>query len=258
MSGADAATRAAAARALRCLDLTLLEEGAEPGAIDTLCARACTAHGNVAAVCVFPRFAAQARAALRDSGVRFATVVNFPTCDRPVDFVLAMTGDALAEGAEEIDVVIPWHALRAGNDTPVRETLRAVRRVARRETLKAILETGRLETPALITRAAEIAVEEGADFLKTSTGKVEVNATLEAAALLLEVIRQAGRPVGLKPSGGVRSTEDALGYLRLADRVMGEGWAAPASFRIGASSLLAALLATLGGDDGLRGGSGGY
>ena len=238
---------AAAARALACLDLTNLDEGCTAEDIHALCGRARTPHGPVAAVCVYPRFAAAAKERLEGTGIRVACVVNFPTGDRPVDFVQAMTADALAEGADELDVVVPWRALQAGNEAPVRDIVRAVRRAAPETVLKAILETGELRTPALITRAAEIAVAEGVDFLKTSTGKVPVNATPEAVERLLAIIKAAPRPVGLKVAGGVRTTEDAAGYLALSDGIMGEGWATPATFRIGASGVLAALIATLEG-----------
>ena len=248
--------RADAARALACLDLTNLDEGATPEDIDTLCARAQTPHGPVAAVCVFPRFAARARRQLAGTGIRVATVVNFPTGDRPLDFVRAMTADALAEGAEEIDMVIPWRALLAGNERAVREMVRTVRANTAGVILKTILETGELGIPELVTRAARIAVEEGADFLKTSTGKVPVNATPEAAELLLRVAREAGRPVGVKAAGGVRTAEDAAVYLGLCDRVMGPDWAAPGTFRIGASGVLRSLLAVLEGEEAPAGGGG--
>ncbi len=242
-------TRGDAARALACLDLTDLDESAAPDRIDALCARARTPHGPVAAVCIYPRFAAQARAALQGSGIRIACVVNFPTGDRPVDFVQAMTGDALAEGADEIDLVVPWRLLLTGNDAAMREIVRTVRRTIGGATLKTILETGELGDPDLVRRAATIAVEEGTDFLKTSTGKVPVNATPEAVEILLEVARDAGRPVGVKPAGGIRSTADAAAYLALCDRVMGPDWARPETFRIGASGLRDALLATLDGSE---------
>jgi deoxyribose-phosphate aldolase len=237
--------RADAARALACLDLTNLEEGATLDEIDALCARARTPRGPVAAVCVYPRFAERARAALAGSGIRIACVVNFPTGDRPVDFVRAMTADALAEGADEIDLVVPWRRLLAGNEAPMREMIRVVRQNLGGTVLKTILETGELGAPELVRRAATIAVEEGADFLKTSTGKVPLNATPEAVEILLEVAREAGRPVGVKAAGGIRSTEDAATYLALCDRVMGRDWAGPETFRFGASGLLDALLATI-------------
>jgi deoxyribose-phosphate aldolase len=210
----------------------------------------------VAAVCVYPRFVEEARELLEGSGIRVATVLNFPGGDSPLEFVLAQTADVLAEGAHEIDLVIPWKYFLTGEEGAVRTVVRAVRTAAPAATLKAILETGELREPARISRAAEIAVEEGADFLKTSTGKAPVNATPEAAALLLEVIRDAPRPVGLKAAGGVKTVEDAALYLGLCDRIMGPGWATPATFRIGASGLLAALLATLDGATATKAGDG--
>jgi len=110
------------------------------------------------------------------------------------------------------------------------------------KTLKTILETGELKTPALIRAAARIAIGTGADIIKTSTGKTEVSATPEAVRLMLEEIRASGRQVGLKPSGGIRTADDARAYLALADEIMGEGWARPETFRFGASGLLDALL----------------
>jgi deoxyribose-phosphate aldolase len=242
--------RRAAARALACLDLTNLDDGCTSTDIRALCDRARTPHGPVAAVCLYPRFVAEAKERLEGSGIRVATVVNFPRGDSPLAFVLDQTADALAEGADEIDLVIPWRPFLAGEEHPVREMVGAVRAATQGRVLKTILETGELGDPARITRAAEIAVEEGTDFLKTSTGKVAVNATPEAAQLLLDVIRGAPRRVGLKPAGGVRTTEDAATYLALCDRVMGPDWAGPATFRIGASGVLAALLATLDGGAG--------
>ena len=254
MSG-DAAV---AARALACLDLTNLEDGCDKAAIDALCARAVTPHGPVAAVCVWPAFVAQAKAALAASPVRVATVVNFPAGTGSAAAVAAETRDALADGADEIDLVVPWRALSQGRPEAVTAMVAAIRAAAGAATLKTILETGALADPALIRAAAEAALAGGADFLKTSTGKVEVNATPEAARILLEAIRASGRDVGLKPAGGVRTTADAGVYLGLCDAVMGAGWATPAHFRIGASGVLAALLATLDGAAEAPAGQGGY
>lgn len=238
-----------AARALACLDLTNLEEGATAQDVDRLCERARTRHGDVAAVCVFPRFAARARQQLAGTGIQVASVVNFPTGERPLDFVRAMTADALAEGAQEIDLVLPWRAFLAGNESALREMVRTIRANTAGVTLKTILETGELGDPDLITRAAWIAVEEGTDFLKTSTGKVAVNATPNATELLLQVARDAGRPVGVKPAGGVRTAEDAATYLALCDQIMGPDWVRPETFRIGASGVLESLLAVLDGEE---------
>ncbi|HEU0222947.1 MAG TPA: deoxyribose-phosphate aldolase, partial [Paracoccaceae bacterium] len=142
--------------------------------------------------------------------------------------------------------------LMEGKAEPVRTMVARVKAAAGARPLKAILETGVLGEEGLIRQAAELAVAGGADFLKTSTGKVAVNATPRAVRILLEVIRDAGRPVGLKPSGGVRSLADAAGYLGLADEIMGEGWAGPQTFRIGASGLLDVLVAALSGGEAPR------
>jgi deoxyribose-phosphate aldolase len=122
-----------------------------------------------------------------------------------------------------------------------------VKRAAGDAKVKAILETGVLEDADLIRRAARLALDGGADFIKTSTGKVAVNATLSAAEIMLEVLRDVDPTRGFKPAGGIRTTQDAANYLELCDRIMGEGWAEPQHFRIGASSVLTALIATLDG-----------
>jgi deoxyribose-phosphate aldolase len=234
----------AAARALACLDLTNLETDCDAVAVAALCARAQTPHGPVAAVCVWPAFVAEAKAALAGTPIRVATVVNFPDGTAPLAAVRTETEAALAAGADEIDLVVPYRALMAGDPGAVTAMVAAI--VALRpDTLKAILETGELADPALIRSAADAALAGGAGFLKTSTGKVRVNATPEAAEILLDAIRASGRDVGLKPAGGVRTTADARAYLALCDRKMGAGWATPARFRIGASGVLAALLAAL-------------
>jgi deoxyribose-phosphate aldolase len=238
-----------AARALACLDLTNLEANCDEAAITELCRRALTPHGAVAAVCIWPEFVAQAKVELANTPVRVATVVNFPEGDAPLEETRAETRLAIGDGADEIDMVVPWQMIAWGHPEAVAASVREVKDICGGATLKAILETGELKDPRLIRRAADEALAGGADFLKTSTGKVAVNATPEAARILLEAIRDSGRDVGLKPAGGVRTTADAGVYLDLCDRVMGPGWATPARFRIGASSVLTALLATLDGAD---------
>lgn len=240
--------RAIAARALPLLDLTDLADDATEAAARALCARAVTVHGAVAAVCLWPRFVALAAAALAGSPVRIATVVNFPAGGEDTRAVEAETAAALADGADEIDLVMPWRAflaLRPGfAETQI---LRVKRLCAGRAALKVILETGEIADPAKIRAAAELADGAGADFLKTSTGKVAVNATPEAARILLEVAKASGRPIGVKVAGGIRTVADAAEYLAIADAVMGPGRASPATFRFGASGLLDALLAVLDG-----------
>jgi deoxyribose-phosphate aldolase len=244
----DSRLKTTARRALVCLDLTNLEDGCDAAAIEDLCRRAQTPHGSVAAVCIWPRFVAQAARALERTGIKVATVVNFPGGDQPLDEVLAMTRTALGDGADEIDLVVPWRRLKSGDEGAVTDCVRAVKEACGEAVLKAILETGELADPALIGIAAERALDGGADFLKTSTGKVKVNATPRAAEILLKAIERRGSRAGFKAAGGVRTIDDAALYLDIADRIMGSGWAGPRHFRFGASGLLAALIATL--DDG--------
>lgn len=240
------ALRAAAARALPCLDLTNLDEGCDEAAVADLCRRAQTPVGPVAAVCVWPDFVAQARLALAGSGVRVATVVNFPSGDDDLISVREEVRSVVADGTDEIDLVVPWRALLDGRAGDIAATVAEVHEVSGGRVLKAILETGALHAPDAIRRAATEAIAGGAAFLKTSTGKFPVGATPEAAALLLWAIEAGRRPVGLKVAGGVRTATEAALYLGLCDRIMGADWAAPDRFRIGASGLLDALLAALG------------
>lgn len=234
-------------RAVALLDLTDLSNGLDEAGVERLCARAVTPLGPVAAVCLWAGFVPQARRLLKDTPVRVATVVNFPAGDDDVMRAADEARYAILDGADEIDVVLPWRALAGGRREVVGALLGAVRAVVPPgRTLKTILETGELKTPALIREAARIAIGTGADFIKTSTGKTEVSATPEAVRLMLEEIRACGRTVGIKPSGGIRTPADAAAYLDLADEIMGPGWATPATFRFGASGLLDALLASGG------------
>jgi deoxyribose-phosphate aldolase len=236
-----------ARRAIACLDLTDLSDGCTADDVTALCARAQTPHGPVAAVCIWPRFVAVARSALGNGPVRIATVVNFPRGCDPVAPVVEETVRALADGAHEIDVVLPYRAFAEGRADIAARLVSAVRQAARGAVLKVILETGMLHEAPLIRRAADLAIAEGADFIKTSTGKVEVNATPGAVAVMLEAIAASKRPIGLKPAGGIRTLADAAGYIAQADAAMGPGWASPATFRLGASGVLTALLAALDG-----------
>ena len=240
-----------ARRALALLDLTSLNDDDTVAAIERLCAKARTPFGDVAAVCIYPRFVVAARRALRGSAVRIATVANFPDGDPDVDRAVAETRAAIADGADEIDVVLPYRALLAGDRaTPL--TLVAACKVACGvdARLKVILETGALAAPERIAEAARLAIEGDADFLKTSTGKLQPGATLTAARIMLEAIaeaRTAGRRVGFKAAGGIRTAQQAAQYLSLGDEIMGDGWATPETFRFGASALLDDLLGVLGG-----------
>jgi deoxyribose-phosphate aldolase len=245
---------AIAQRALRCLDLTDLSETCSDQAIDALCARALTPHGPVAAVCVWPQFVSRAREPLKGSTVRIATVVNFPAGGEDASRVVDDVHESLTDGAQEFDLVIPYRAVRRGDLDVAIEMIASVRDVLDGgRSLKVILETGELGEPALVETASRIAIEAGADFIKTSTGKSAVSATPQAAEIMLNAIKASGKPVGLKPSGGIRTLADAALYLDLADRVMGAGWAKPRTFRIGASSVYDALLTAIEGRTGAAG-----
>lgn len=233
-----------ARRAVALLDLTDLSNGLDEAGVERLCARALTPLGPVAAICLWAGFVPQARRLLKGTPVRIATVVNFPAGEDDVMRVADEARWALLDGADEIDVVLPWRALAGGRHEVVGALLGAVRAVVPQgRTLKTILETGELKSPELIRAAARIAIGTGADVIKTSTGKTAVSATPEAVRLMLEEIRASGRQVGIKPSGGIRTLEDARTYLALADAIMGIGWATPTTFRFGASGLLDQLLA---------------
>ena len=230
-----------ARRALPLLDLTDLGDACTAASIEDLCGRA--RSSGVAAVCVWPHFVAASVRALRASGVRVATVINFPEGSEAVARTVAETQATLADGADEIDLVLPYRALMRGDVESARAMVEAVRAACAGRLLKVILETGELEDPDLIAQAGRLSLEAGADFIKTSTGKTAVSATLPAAEIMLGAIRaRGGRAVGLKVSGGLRRVEDAAAYLALADRIMGPDWVSPTTFRIGASALHAELV----------------
>ncbi|MBM1171423.1 deoxyribose-phosphate aldolase [Microvirga arabica] len=247
MSDADIAVRA-----LRSLDLTDLTDTCTDQAIDALCKKALDPRGPVAAVCVWPQFVKRAQENLKGSSVRIATVVNFPAGGEDVSRVADDTQEALSDGAHEIDLVLPYNAVRRADLGAAKEMVDAVRELVDGDRLlKVILETGELKDPKLIETASLIAIESNADFIKTSTGKTPVSATPEAAEIMLRAIKASSRPVGIKPSGGIRTLDDAKIYLDLADRIMGPGWATPRTFRIGASSVYDALIAATEGREGI-------
>jgi len=239
----------AARTALRCLDLTSLNDADAEGDVQRLCQRAQTRFGPVAAVCVWPRFAALARQRLAQ-GIAVAAVANFPLGGTDIEAALRDVNEIVAAGAQEVDVVLPWRALRDGDAAAAARVLGAVRGACPDLTLKVILETGELQDAALITRAAELALAQGADFLKTSTGKTARGATPLAWRLLLQAINDdagARGRVGVKASGGVRTVADALSYIEATREALGAGALHPQRFRSGASSLLDDIEAVLGG-----------
>ena len=244
----------AARQALSLMDLTSLNDSDTDATIEALCQQLKTPYGNPAAVCVYPQFIVTAQRALTahklNDVVRIASVTNFPNGGDDIMAAARETREAVASGANEVDVVFPYRALMAGDEETGRELVEMSKAACGGQALlKVIIESGELKEPELIKRASELAIEGGADFIKTSTGKVATNATLEAAEIMLNVIKASGKDVGFKAAGGVRTAEEAAQYLALASKIMGSAWVTPAHFRFGASSLLANLLNTLGGVD---------
>jgi deoxyribose-phosphate aldolase len=235
--------------ALACLDLTSLNDGDTDADVVALCERASGPHGAVAAVCVWPRFARLARERL-SRAVKVAAVANFPTGANDVDATRRDVDAIVQAGADEVDVVLPWRALLAGDEAACAAVLRVARRASEGLLLKVILETGELRDDAMIERASRLALAEGADFLKTSTGKTPVSATLQAAGVMLRAIAadsSAKSRVGFKAAGGIRTVDGAAPYLDAVAGTLGPGALTPARFRIGASSLLADVEAALAG-----------
>lgn len=250
---------ALAKRALQVLDLTNLDDDCDEAAVKLMAKRALTAHGHVAALCVWPKFVSLAHELTAESDVRIATVVNFPGGSDDMGAVAEMTERAVEDGADEIDMVIPWARFIEGNDEAVSSAVSRVRRAARPSVkVKAIFESGAFEDSEQLRRASLLALDGGADFLKTSTGKYRVGATMRAARVMMEAIRDEDSKAGFKASGGVRTMEQAAGYLSLADELLGEEAVTAERFRFGASGLLDAALAVLNGEPEEAEDKGGY
>jgi deoxyribose-phosphate aldolase len=239
--------------AISMVDLTTLEGADTPAKVRAVCgkARQPGAPGSgipaVAAVCVYPDLVAVAREAVAGSPVKVASVATaFPSGRASLAVKLADVADAVSAGADEVDMVIDRGAFLAGRYGLVLEEVRAVKEACGRAHLKVILETGELATYDNVRRACWTAMIGGADFVKTSTGKVSPAATPAVALVMLEAVRDfadvSGRTVGVKVAGGVRTTKDAIRYLVLVNEVAGDAWLHPDRFRIGASSLLNDLL----------------
>ena len=234
---------------LSLIDLTCLDENATETVIEQLCTKAISPldpsfKTSVAAVCIYPQFISLARQCLTNTSIAIATVVNFPHGSDPIETVLADIENAIAYGANEIDVVIPFSLYLTNQRKAVQNFLAACRRACPFPIkLKTILETGALGTAELIAIASSDAIAAKVDFIKTSTGKVPIGATPTAAAIMLASIqaeKEKGREVitGFKASGGVRHVNQAMHYLQLANIILGEQWISPNTFRFGASGLL--------------------
>ncbi|MEU6717124.1 deoxyribose-phosphate aldolase [Nonomuraea sp. NPDC046802] len=239
--------------AISMVDLTTLEGADTPGKVRALAAKAMRpdpadpAAPPVAALCVYPDLVAVAAQALAGSGVGLASVATgFPSGRTSLEVKLADTAAAVAAGATEIDMVIDRGAFLAGDYRKVFDEITAVKERCGPAHLKVILETGELVTYDNVRRASWLALHAGADFIKTSTGKVAPAATLPVTLVMLEAVRDyraaTGRQAGVKPAGGIRTTKDAIRYLVLVKEIAGDDWLDPAWFRLGASTLLNDLL----------------
>nr|WP_221442464.1 deoxyribose-phosphate aldolase [Nocardiopsis algeriensis] len=239
--------------AISMVDLTTLEGADTPGKVRALCAKAALPDPadrtvpKVGAVCVYPDMVATAVEALEGTGIGVASVATaFPAGRAPMEVKLADTRRAVADGASEIDMVIDRGAFLSGDYLKVYEEITAVKEACGDAHLKVILETGELVTYDNVRRASHLAIRAGADFIKTSTGKVSPAATPPVVLVMLEAVRdhraETGRKVGVKPAGGIRTTKDAIRNLVMVNETAGPDWLTPDLFRIGASSLLNDLL----------------
>ncbi len=235
--------------AIRMMDLTTLEGKDTPGKVRALAGKARRPDPtdpsipSVAALCVYPKMIATAREALAGSGVKVASVSTyFPSGQASLEVKLDDVRGAVALGADEIDMVIDRGAFLAGDYALVFDEIVAVKEACGEAHLKVILETGELETYDNVRRASVLAMAAGADFIKTSTGKVQPAATLPVTLVMLEAIRdfhlQTGKAVGMKPAGGIKTSKEAISYLTVLYETLGPDWMTPDRFRFGASSLL--------------------
>jgi deoxyribose-phosphate aldolase len=235
--------------AIRMMDLTTLEGADTPGKVAALCSKAIrpdptdTSIPSVAAVCVYPNLVPTAKERLQGSGVKVASVATyFPSGQAPLDVKLRDVRDAVELGADEIDMVIDRGAFLSGRYAKVYDEIVQVKEACGHAHLKVILETGELGTYDNVRRASLLAMAAGADFIKTSTGKLPVAATLPVTLVMLEAIRdvyeETGRKVGMKPAGGIRVAKQAVQYVVQLHETLGPEWLTPDLYRLGASSLL--------------------
>lgn len=236
-----------AKQVLELIDLTSLNDNDNESVILELCKNAKNDYGNVPAVCVYSRFIPIAKKTLNQSypNIKIATVVNFPHGSSDIELVLYETKLAVDRGADEIDLVFPYHYFKNNELQVCHDMISQVKQICGSKTLKVILETGELKTPELIKNASEMSIKNGADFIKTSTGKVSVNATLESAEIMLNAIKSSNKKCGFKASGGIKTVNEAKQYLELATKIMGAEWLNSNNFRFGASSLLNDVLRCL-------------
>jgi len=232
------------AKIISLVDLTSLNDSDDEQTIEMLCLHATTPLGRVAAICIYPQFIPIAKVLLAESSIKIATVINFPNGSDTPDTIKPQVEQAITAGADEIDFVFPYKDYLTGNPQKAVDMIKLAKSLCGSNILlKVILETGVLETNEHIKEASNIAIFAGADFIKTSTGKTPIGATLEAAAVMLLSIKEAkGINVGFKASGGIKTPKQAISYLTLAESILGKSWVSPKTFRFGASSLVNSLL----------------
>jgi len=239
--------------AISMVDLTTLEGADTPGKVRALASKAKNPDPtdptcpSTAAVCVYPDLVAVAKQTLGAAPINVAAVATaFPSGRAALDIKLADTQDAVEAGADEIDMVIDRGAFLAGDYTRVHEEIVAVKEACGPAHLKVIFETGELQTYDNVRKASWLAMDAGADFIKTSTGKIQPAATLPVTLLMLEAVRDyrlaTGKQIGVKPAGGIRTSKDAIKYLVVVNEIAGDDWLSPDWFRFGASTLLNDLL----------------
>ena len=235
--------------AIRMMDLTTLEGQDTPGKVAALCAKAMrpdpadSTVPAVAAICLYPNLVAGAKERVAGSGVKVASVATaFPSGQLPTKLKVAETRAAVELGADEVDMVIDRGAFHSGRYSKVYDEIVQIKEACGDAHLKVILETGELGTYDNVRRASLLAIAAGADFIKTSTGKINPAATLPATLCMMEVVRdvyhETGRKVGIKPAGGIRASKQAVQYLVVLYETLGSEWMTPDLFRFGASSLL--------------------
>ncbi|HMT02991.1 MAG TPA: deoxyribose-phosphate aldolase [Burkholderiales bacterium] len=236
-----------AAQILSLIDLTSLNANDTDQSIINLCHKANTHYGNVAAICIYSHYIPLAQKVFAEikQNIKIATVVNFPDGLPDMDKALYETELAIKRGAQEIDIVFPYHSLKNGDSELGYNMISKVKNLCKNKVLKVIIESGELKTPELIQIASEISIAAGADFIKTSTGKSLINATIHAAETILNTIKTSGKKCGFKASGGIKTIAEAIQYIELANKIMGCAWVNSSNFRFGASSLLENVLLPL-------------
>lgn len=236
-----------------CIDNTTLNATDNEASVEEFCRKTREKKLSplqVAAVCVYPSFVKVAAKTLEGSGIKVASVAGaFPHGQLPLGLKVEEVKYAVGEGADEVDIVINRGLLLAGEDNAVRDEVAAMKEACQGKTLKVILETGELASHSLIYKASQLAIDGGADFIKTSTGKSGTGATLEAAEEMLLCIKNNvkinKKTVGFKAAGGISTPEEALAYAELAKKIMGDDYVNNQTFRIGASRLTERLVALL-------------